>query len=255
MTSQLRCKISPLYHLLKRRVVFGQWLLDRNGFADTYAANSLPFTWAQYGCPIINHPNQTHLLNSKVENMKTAVETIDSLVFRPGQIFSFWRHIGRPTAQNGFLSGPTFVNGKIETSIGGGLCQISGLLFNLWLEAGLTVQERHSHTIDAYGDRRYLPLGRDATVAWPSKDLILKNCSQMSVQIKLAIDGLTATGSVLGEAPIPHHVSVAVQNSLDSVQNGQVIREVHIERNVLGTQSTSVAYFTSQYRLLGEQQS
>ena len=44
------------------------------------------------------------------------------------------------------------------------------------LFAGLSIVERFNHFVDIYSDEtRYSPLGMDATVVYPQKDLIIKN--------------------------------------------------------------------------------
>lgn len=111
--------------------------------------------WAQYSCPVVNHPTQNHLVKSKVANMKKAASIFDGILLKPGEIFSFWQLIGKPSVGRGYLSGPTFERGKIVESAGGGLCQISGLIYNLALESGMTILERYPHSIDAYGDRLF----------------------------------------------------------------------------------------------------
>lgn len=94
--------------------------------------------------------------------MRLAVARLQGLVLPPRGVFSFWERIGAPVAGRGFVDGPSFLAGEVVATPGGGLCQLSGLLYNLALLAGCRVHERHPHRIDAYGEGRYVPLGRDA---------------------------------------------------------------------------------------------
>lgn len=112
----------------------------------------------------------------KQKNFAVAIKAIEALIVYPNQIFSFWNCIGAPSKQKGFAEGRTLVNGVLVPTIGGGLCQLSGLMYHIALLSGLSIVERHNHSIDIYTDEtRYTPLGSDATVAFGYKDLRFKN--------------------------------------------------------------------------------
>ncbi len=42
---------------------------------------------------------------NKVKNLQIALEKINGIVIQPGEIFSFWELVGKPTAQKGYLEG------------------------------------------------------------------------------------------------------------------------------------------------------
>jgi vancomycin resistance protein VanW len=202
-------------HLLRRHLRHAVWDRRSAGFARPAApadhrapAAAFPFAWVDFSCPIVNHPTQRALLPSKVHNMRIATRRLDGLVVEPGEIVSFWRLIGRPSAARGFASGPTFHRGVITQSAGGGLCQVSGLLYNLAILSGLTILERFPHSIDAYGERRYLPLGRDATVAYVSKDLAFRNDTQTSLRFAFDCSDERTGGTVHGDRPMPFRVTI-----------------------------------------------
>ena len=172
---------------------------------------------AEFGCPIVNHPSQQHLLQNKLHNMRLAVERLDGLVLGPGEWFSFWSAIPEPREQHGFLPGPSFSEHRVSLSVGGGLCQISGLLYNLALLSGMEILERHPHSIDAYGDDRYLPLGRDATVAYLSKDLAFRNVSPHAVRLKIDLSDRAVRGQVLGDEDPDWKVSIRSEEHGETV--------------------------------------
>jgi vancomycin resistance protein VanW len=93
-------------------------------------------------------------------------------VLEPNAIFSFWHLVGNPSEKNGYKKGRNILNGKLSEAIGGGLCQLSGILHHVALFAGLQILERHAHTLDLYKDEeRFTPLGTDATIVYGYKDL------------------------------------------------------------------------------------
>ncbi len=133
---------------------------------------------------------------AKVHNITLAIQKLDGLVLNTGEWFSFWYRVGRPSANNGFLKSRGIVNGKLVAGSGGGLCQLSGILYYLALQGGLSISERHAHSVDIYAEEeRFAPLGSDATVAFAYKDLRFQNTHAESCQLRfLLTDGwLTAT--------------------------------------------------------------
>ena len=105
----------------------------------------------------------------KVENLKVACSELDGRVIPAGAIFSFWRNIGRPSAGRGFTTGRALQLGCMVPSVGGGLCQLSNALYDVALQAGCRIVERHPHSRAVPGSTA--APGRDATVAWNYVDL------------------------------------------------------------------------------------
>ena len=113
---------------------------------------------------------------AKNKNLLRAIKRIEQIQINPNEILSFWRIVGNPSKKNGFTESRSLVNGKIENTIGGGLCQLSGLMYYISLIAQLEILERHNHSIDIYNEEtRFTPLGSDATVAYGYKDLKIRN--------------------------------------------------------------------------------
>jgi vancomycin resistance protein VanW len=118
----------------------------------------------------------TDYVEAKIHNITLALKRVNNLLIPPGAIFSFWHVVGRPIGARGFLPGRSLLAGQLRPDYGGGLCQLSGLIYNVSLMAGLDVLERHPHSRDIYNDQtRYAPLGADATVAYGFKDLRVLN--------------------------------------------------------------------------------
>jgi len=126
--------------------------------------------------------------DAKKHNLLIAIKSIELFSIKPGEIFSFWRAVGSPTQKKGFVNSRSLVNGKIAPSIGGGLCQLSGLIYYASLHANLKVIERHNHSRDIYtNETRFTPLGSDATVAYGYKDLRIKNNLKTPIKFTFTI--------------------------------------------------------------------
>jgi vancomycin resistance protein VanW len=141
----------------------------------------------------------TGLVAGKVNNIRLGAERLDGVVIAPGEIFSFWALVGIPSARAGFELGRSIRDGLVGGEVGGGLCQVSGIAYELLLRAGLEVVERHPHSRDLYTEEeRFTPLGLDATVVWPYRDLRMANCLEMPVTARFAVEGMTLCASLHG---------------------------------------------------------
>lgn len=122
--------------------------------------------------PIFDSP----LKEGKLHNLRIAIQKINGGILYPGKIFSFWSELGEPNQRKGYREGRVIRNGLVSTEIAGGLCQLSGIIYYLSLELGLRILERFPHSRDLYTEEtRFTPLGTDASVVYPTKDLRIQN--------------------------------------------------------------------------------
>jgi len=132
---------------------------------------------------------ENSLSENKIKNIKLALEKIEKIIIKPNQIFSFWEIVGNPNCKNGFYEGRTIINGKLQKDFGGGLCQLSGIIYHLCLLSKLKVIERYNHSLDIYTDNsRYSPLGADSTVVYGYKDLRFINVYDFPITLNFKLD-------------------------------------------------------------------
>lgn len=125
---------------------------------------------------------------NKETNLAIACAALDGRVLRPGQLFSFWRLVQRPTAARGFLPGVVLSQGRVVSGVGGGLCQLTNLLYWMTLHTPLTVTERWRHSYDVFPDSgRSVPFASGATCAWPSLDLQIRNDTLDGYRLSVAV--------------------------------------------------------------------
>jgi vancomycin resistance protein VanW len=140
---------------------------------------------------------RSYLYANKLANLRLAGARVGRFVVRPGETFSFWRAVGPPTARRGFLPGRNLIGGELKEDYGGGLCQLSGLLYHLALLSGLEIIERHNHSTDIYQDHeRFTPLGADATVVYGYRDLMVRNTFDASVYFSVVVEDDRVDGSL-----------------------------------------------------------
>lgn len=139
----------------------------------------------------------------KLHNLALAMQKIQPVVIHPWQVFSFWHIVGNPSAANGYIKSRSIVQGRLQAATGGGLCQLSGLIYYMAIQAGLSIEERHAHSLDIYTEaERYTPLGSDATVAYGYKDLCFVNNTAHPLAFRFTITDDFVTGQLLMDAPL-----------------------------------------------------
>jgi vancomycin resistance protein YoaR len=131
---------------------------------------------------------------ARASNVILTAERINGAVLMPGDVFSYDSKIGRRTAENGYREAGVYVGNKVESGIGGGICQTSSTLYSAALYANLEIVSRTSHSLPV----SYVPAGQDATIAEGYIDLKIKNNYDFPVKIVANVKGRTLTCSILG---------------------------------------------------------
>jgi hypothetical protein len=126
--------------------------------------------------------------NGKIENLRVAARMLDRTLIPAGEVFSFWRQLGPPSRRRGFVPGRMLQQGCIVPATGGGLCQLSNALFDVALNAGCEIVERHAHSRIVQGSAT--EHGRDATVAWNYVDLRFRSTRPLLLRVQLTTDEL-----------------------------------------------------------------
>ena len=196
-----------------------------------------------YPVVIIDQPVKTTTASlNKIHNLSLAIAGINNITIKASEIFSFWELVGNPSQQNGYQKSRSIINGELEAAIGGGLCQLSGLIYFLALQAGLVITERHAHSIDIYTEEeRFTPLGSDATVTYGYKDLRFMNPYSFPLVIAFQLSAETLTGTILAkEKIVPHKIIFEYRKS-----------STHTEVDTIGESSgNSFIISTNSYKKL-----
>ena len=128
-------------------------------------------------------------------NLELASSRINGVTLEPGETFSFSDTIGTRTIANGYVSAASIASGKMTTSVGGGICQVSSTLYWGIMESvpdEIEIVERHSHSAAV----SYVPKNMDATIAEGTLDFKFKNVGDKTLQIVSTCEDGTVTTSV-----------------------------------------------------------
>lgn len=208
----LRQRVGRLYFTCKR---FAEWYFSDRSFAYLRSDTRLP-------CSAVTHRSEfmrplkkvdMYLQENKKTNIRLASQKLNGLLLQPGETFSFWRLVGRPSRFAGYLDGLVLSQGNLEKGVGGGLCQLSNLIYWMTLHTPLRVVERWRHSYDVFPDvDRKLPFGSGATVAYNYIDLQIFNPTTENFQLGLWQDDAFLYGEWRCEFEPVHAYAVYEQN-------------------------------------------
>ncbi len=138
---------------------------------------------------------ETEIKNSKaarLNNINLANKAISGKILMPGEIFTMNGLTGARTEAKGYKDAPVDRSGMEDIGIAGGVCQVSGTLYNAAINAGpnrIEIVERRNHSVPS----SYMGLGKDATVDFDSKkDIRFKNITDKPMLIVVYYDKVTS---------------------------------------------------------------
>ncbi len=178
---------------------------------------------------------------NKVHNLRLASQTMSHIVIHPGETFSLWwlaRHADRREA---YRDGLCVHSGKLVAVYGGGLCQLSNMLFWLFLHTPLTIVERHMHKVKEFPNPSPDdPCGVDATILEGWLDLQVRNNTEEAMQIELTMDDAYYYGRILVNHPPKRRYAVMNQNLQYVTRAGKTYESVEVIRQTIDVKTGAV---------------
>ena len=119
----------------------------------------------------------------RTNNLRIAARTVNGTLVLPGETFSLNAVLGRRTPDKGYRKAPVIEGGRLVEDFGGGVSQMATTIFNNVFFAGLqdVRHKPHSFYISRY------PEGREATVSFPTVDLVWRNDSPYGVLVEASV--------------------------------------------------------------------
>ncbi len=142
-------------------------------FLETIKKHDTPVLMAAYKATL---PDP---IQAEGYNIGLAAEQLAGSVVQPGEAFSQNGTIGPYTEYRGYQAGPTYAGNQLVTTVGGGVCKIASLLYNVVTFSDLNVLMRSCHSMTV----PYVPPGQDATVYYGVKDFRFLNNSDSPIVI------------------------------------------------------------------------
>lgn len=196
--SWLRLRLGKLYYGGRRRLL---WMSPRFHWAKQRQTERLPYMLISHATPLYRH---------------------------------YWRLIGKPTRRKGYRDGMVLFLGRIGSDVGGGLCQLSNLIFWMTLHTPLTVVERYRHSHDVFPDtNRTQPFGSGATCAYPHRDLMIRNDTEQPFQLCVQVGKQVLKGEWRAPAPPVCRYEIVERNHrMDQASWGGYVRHNELYRRI-----------------------
>ena len=174
---------------------------------------------------------EADLQRGKEANVRIAAPLIDGIVIRPGEVFSYHHLVGRPSRIRGFKNGLQLFEDEEAAGIGGGLCQVSNMLYWLAINSGMLIVERHRHELDLFPDhKRTAPFGCGATVFYNYNDLRFENPLPYEVLVGMEIIDHQLRGRLYVWQDPGFYIVIEERDHRFFEENGQRMRENKIFR-------------------------
>ncbi len=127
-------------------------------------------------------------------NLKVAAEKVNGTILLPGEELSFNTKVGDRTEKEGYRVAHVITAGEMVDGLAGGTCQVSSTLHGAAWFAGLDIVSSRPHSRPS----AYITMGLDATVVYPTTDLVIKNSYDFPVVLRYVVSQGTMRVEVLG---------------------------------------------------------
>ena len=206
----------PVRLMQRKALFYAKMCCDGRRYAETIDEKQLPYMLFTTDCTMRNGNTGFDMVyqENKVFNLKLAAKTLNGLLIKPGETFSFWRCVRHADAHTSYKTGLKVLNGNLTTAPGGGLCQMSNLLFWMFLHTPLTITERVGHDVKEFPEQNSDVIkGVDATISEGWIDVKARNDTDCACQIIITFDDNHIIGTVLTDTKPP---------TLYRIENGPV---------------------------------
>lgn len=211
MQHKLFCEISPTcYAISEQKEICKRYIKDwfcKQSFAHTLEQeHRLPNIVSSESSHLIKRGKgiDPRLQQNKAINIQLACEKINGILIRPGEVFSFWRTVGKTTKRKGYQDGRVIVGDRLKPGLGGGLCNLSNTIHRLILHSPLTVTEFHSHSDALAPDAgKRIPFSSGTSVSYNYIDYRFQNNTNQCVQLLLWCENEKLYGELRSEHVFP----------------------------------------------------
>ncbi len=239
--SKLRIFLGKKYYRLKR---YASWYFDGKDYAKQKRSLNLKHKIFSHKTPLLRQLKDVDMWMqyNKITNLKIASEKLTGITIKPNETFSYWRLLGNTTKRKGYVPGMVLFYGKVITGVGGGLCQLSNLIYWMTIHTPLTITERYRHSYDVFPDsRRNQPFGSGATCAYNYLDLQITNHTANSYQLVLSMTDTHLIGEWRSDNPAINTYKVYEKEHAITMEYwGRYVRHNRIHRKVYNLDQTEI---------------
>lgn len=251
--SSARIRLGKWFYTMKRYL---EWMTDGKKYCQQKSDDLYPYSIFKHETILLRQLKDVDmtLQYNKIINLQNAVPKLNKIIIKPGETFSYWKLLGKTTYRKGYVDGMVLHYGKFTRGAGGGLCQLSNLIYWITLHSPLTVTERHRHSFDVFPDsNRTQPFGSGATCAYNYLDLQIKNDTNQPYQLHLYLTDTHLVGEWLAKEPALYTYEVyEKQHVITPAYWGGYLRHNEIYRRKFNRQNELVEdeYVTENHAIM-----
>lgn len=219
MPRKLFCDINPTcYKISLEKEIILRHIKNVSSLrkiARTHSNEALPYIIKSHSSILLRklYGVDMKLQENKVKNIELACKKVNGIIIHPGEIFSYWMTIGKPTYKKGYKDGLVIGRNELKSGVGGGLCQMGNMIHYLVLNSPLEVVELHHHSDALFPDeRRRVPFGTGTSVCYNHIDYRFKNNLNQDVQILVWVSNGELCGELRCEEEIPYRYKLVEEN-------------------------------------------
>lgn len=236
---KLFCEINPACYAisLKKEIIKRHIkdFLSKEKFAKTIKKEKLPNVVSERHSNMIKRApgvDLTQQLNKAV-NIDLAGSKINGIIIHPGEVFSFWRTVGKTSKRKGYKEGRTIERNKLIAGMGGGLCNLGNTIHLLVLHSPLKVTEFHKHSDALAPDEgKRVPFSAGTSVCYNHIDYRFKNTTDQDIQLLIWCEGETLYAELRSEKPFPYSYELIEEDHHFKKEGDKFYRNSKIYRNV-----------------------
>ena len=215
----LFCDINPTCYAisvkkenLKRHL---QDLKRKENFATDFQKEKLTYVVSERSSNMIKRAEGVDLASqfNKAKNIELACQKLNGLVIKPGEVFSFWKLVGKISEKKGYKAGRVIERNKLILGIGGGICNLANTINLLVIHSPLLITEFHTHSDALAPDETgRIPLNAGTSVSYNHIDYRFKNTTNQSFQLMLWCEGEVLHTALRSERELPYTYDILEEN-------------------------------------------
>lgn len=238
-SDKLFCEINPMCYMIswkkevcKRHI---DDLFSKEKFAKTIQKEKLPNVVSSYSSNIIKRGKgiDITLQENKAVNIELACSKINGIIIHPGEVFSFWKTVGKTTEKKGYKAGRVILKNKLQPGVGGGLCNLGNTINLLVLHSPLDITEFHKHSDALAPDEgKRKPMSSGTSISYNNIDYRFKNNTNQDIQILVWCEDGKLYGELRSKEAFPWSYELVEENHHFKKEGDKYYRNSKIYRNV-----------------------
>lgn len=234
-------KISVIKGILLRKL---KWLINRNRYAKTFKTEKLPVKIYEHKSLIRRRLGNVNmkLQENKAKNLGLAAPSVNGIIIKPHEIFSFWKLVGNCIEAKGYKEGLVIHSDGVGQGVGGGMCQFTNLIHWMVLHSPLTIVEHHHHNeVDIFPDfGRQIPFGTGTSIMYNYLDYQFINNTDQTFQLVTYTADEYLCGELRSDREIELSYLIVEKNQYFIKEKDGYYRNNEVYREIINKQTGNI---------------